>query len=75
MKSYSLTRCQDCGHQEIRYSNVRRCRVCRGPIERPEPSDDTELRLLREQHADGLTAYVVAEGVTQPLLGLALEDM
>lgn len=27
-----------------------------------------------EQHADELTAYVVAEGVTQPLLGLALEE-
>jgi len=26
-----------------------------------------------EQRADELTAYVVAEGVTQPLLGLALE--
>lgn len=48
MKSYSLARCQDCGHQEIRYSNVKRCRVCRGPIERPEPPDETELRLLRE---------------------------
>lgn len=27
-----------------------------------------------EQHADELTAYVVAEGVEQPLLGLALEE-
>jgi hypothetical protein len=52
VKSYSLVRCRDCGHEEVRYSNVKRCRQCHGLIERPEPADETELRLLRELRTD-----------------------
>jgi len=43
VRSYSKTRCRDCGHEEIRYSNVKRCRVCHGPVERPEPPDRRAL--------------------------------
>lgn len=45
MKSYSLTRCRDCGHEEVRYSNVKRCRNCGGIPERPKMEDRTQARL------------------------------
>lgn len=52
MRSYSTTRCRDCGHEEVRYANVRRCRACGGPVDRPQLPADAELRLLRELRAD-----------------------
>ena len=57
MKSYSLTRCRDCGHEEVRYSNVKRCRACHGPVERPLAPADAELHLLRELRADVMRWY------------------
>lgn len=39
-RSWSQTICRRCGHEERRYANVKRCRVCAGPLERPQPSDD-----------------------------------
>ena len=50
MRSYSNTRCRDCGHQEVRYCNVQRCRACGGRIERPA-AEDAEIARLRTRLA------------------------
>lgn len=53
MRSYTKTRCTRCGHEEVRYVNVKRCRACGGPIERPAPADAAAARLeLAERIVD-----------------------
>lgn len=47
MRSYSNTRCRDCGHEEVRYANVRRCRACGGLVERPAEPDDRDAEIVR----------------------------
>lgn len=43
MKTWSLTRCRDCQHEELRYCNVHRCRNCGGALERIAPADRLAL--------------------------------
>ena len=43
MRNYSLTHCRDCGHEEVSYANVKRCRVCHGPVEWSAPAGRREL--------------------------------
>ena len=68
MKSYSLTRCRDCGHEEVRYSNVKRCRVCHGPVERPTPAA-VEARLdLAQQIVDAARMWAMHDAKLRELL-------
>ena len=45
MSAYGPTRCADCGHEERRYSNVKHCRNCGGPLVRPRAEDADQVKL------------------------------
>lgn len=45
-RAWSKTRCTRCHHEEVRYSNVKRCRACGGPLERPGADRDVLLRQI-----------------------------
>jgi hypothetical protein len=69
MSAYTLTRCRDCGHEERRYSNVKRCRVCRGPLERPTVAEQSAARLrLAGQIVERARLWSAHDPVLQALL-------
>lgn len=62
-RSYSMTRCTRCGHTEKRYANVKRCRECHGPLERPPAREDLMRRIVERawlwaSHDDVLRALL-----------------
>ena len=69
MTSYGPTRCRACGHEEIRYCNVRRCRNCGGVLERPALADATRARLaLAERIVQKAWMWAAHDPVLRDLL-------